>query len=483
MSLTRTTSRADAAAQAEGAELAVHLVTFGCQMNKYDSLLVEGRFRKAGYRITGAMDEADVVLFNTCSVREHAEERVYSWLGELKREKQRRPDLTIGVLGCLAQRAQEEVFQRAGHVDLVVGTRRFHHLPQLVQDVRAKRERAGSAPRGKAERLLAVEMDDDVEVPRAGEPYTGGLNGYLAVMRGCDLNCTYCIVPKTRGRVMSRPIAALADEARWMVDQGAKVVTLLGQTVNSYGEDLPVPAEGAALGTGRKGRPSLADLIRELQEVDGLERIRLITLHPAYVTTALAEALRDCDKADRFLPLPAQAGSDDVLRAMKRGYTTDLYRRRVDLLREIVPDVELGSDWIVGFPGESDADFEASERFLSEIGFAQNYVFKYDPRPETVAHDLTDDVPVEVKKERNRRLLAAAEKAQLLRMQTQVGREQDVFVEQVSERFPGWVQARSKHNLPVSFEAPAESVGGWLRVRPTEATPFGLSALRVDESR
>ncbi|MEO0652051.1 MAG: tRNA (N6-isopentenyl adenosine(37)-C2)-methylthiotransferase MiaB [Planctomycetota bacterium] len=474
MTLTRFQSRPADSDQRRSDGLAVHLVTFGCQMNKYDSLLAEGRFREAGHRITDKLEDADVVLFNTCSVREHAEERVYSWLGELKRAKRERPELILGVLGCLAQRAQEEVFERAGHVDLVVGTRRFHHLPRLVEELRARRADP-EVWRPADQRVLDVEMDDAVAVERQGEAYTGGLEGFLAVMRGCDLNCTYCIVPKTRGRVMSRPIQALVDEARWMVEQGAKVVTLLGQTVNSYGEDLPEPGPDEPQGSGRKGRPALADLLRALNEVEGLERIRMITLHPAYVTKALAEAIRDCAKVDRFLPLPAQAGSDDVLRAMKRGYTTDLYRKRLAMLREIVPDIELGSDWIVGFPGESEADFEQSLAFLDEVGFSQNYIFKYDPRPETVAHGIADDVDTPTKKARNQRLLAQAEQTQFRRMQAWVGREVDVFVEQVHDRHPGLLKGRTFHGLPVAFEGAEELVGTSVRVRVGESTPFGLT--------
>ena len=386
----------------------VHLVTFGCQMNKYDSLLVEGRFKKAGYGTTEALDDADVVLFNTCSVRDHAEERTWSWVGELKRAKRERPDLVIGIMGCMAQRVEQEVFKRAGHVDLVAGTRQFHLLPDMVREVRERRARPDEF-RARDMRLLATDMSEDVEVDREGEEYTGGLHGYLAVMRGCDLNCTYCIVPTTRGRVRSRPITALVDEARWMVDQGARVVTLLGQTVNSYGEDFPAPAEGEPRMRGRQGRPAMADLLYALQEIDDLDRIRLVTLHPSYVTPEFARAIRDCDKVDRYLPLPAQAGSDAVLKRMKRGYTLDLYRRRAEMLRSEVPDIELGSDWIVGFCGETDADFEGSVRFLEEQEFLVNYIFKYDPRPGTSADDrLADDVAEEVKKERNRALLEAA---------------------------------------------------------------------------
>ena len=459
---------------------AVHVVTFGCQMNKYDSLLVEGRFVAGGYRLTERPEEADVLLFNTCSVREHAEERVWSWLGELKRAKDTRPELVIGVLGCMAQRVEDAIFARAGHVDVVCGTREIHRLPELVDEVRARRA-APDRSSGRAARLLATDMASEVRVDRRGEAYAGGLCGYLAVMRGCDLNCTFCIVPTVRGRVQSRPIAELVDEARWMVAGGARAITLLGQTVDAYGEDLP-PRTGARPGRGRQGRPSLADLLRALQEIDGLVRIRLITLHPAYVTAELAAALRDCPKVDRFLPLPAQSGSDDVLRRMKRGYTTDLYRRRVGVLREAVPDLELGSDWIVGFPGESEEDYERSESFLGEIGFAQSYVFKYDPRPGTKAFELTDDVSAAVKKERNNRLLACAERVALGRMRRWIGATTEAFLEEPSARHPGFLKGRTLHNLPVSVPGEAHELGTLARVTIAEATAFGLGAARSTAS-
>jgi len=459
----------------------VHVVTFGCQMNKYDSSLAEGRFLARGYATTPAMEEADVILFNTCSVREHAEERTYSWLGEIKRAKLARPELVIGVMGCMAQRVEEEVFRRAGHVDLVVGTREFQRLPELVQEVRERRadpECSGAAER----RILATDGGVEVEVDRSGETYTGGRHAYLAVMRGCDLNCTYCIVPTTRGRVRSRPIESLVAEARWLVEQGVQVITLLGQTVNSYGEDFDPPGPGEESYLGRQGRPSLADLLRALQEIEGLVRIRLITLHPAYLTRALAEALRDCDKVDRFLPLPAQAGSDDVLRAMKRGYTLDLYRERIAMLREVVPDVELGSDWIVGFPGESDTDFVGSEAFLEEVGFVVNYVFKYDPRPTTrAAERMPDDVSTEVKKERNRRLLDLSARVALRRTSAYVGRRVRVFLEEVSDRNPGVLQGRTTTGLPLRLAGPEELLGELVEADVREATAYGLTGELVPD--
>lgn len=450
------------------------MVTFGCQMNKYDSLMVEGRFRDAGFSITESQEDADVILFNTCSVRDHAEERTLSWLGELKRAKETRPELVIGVMGCMAQRREDDVFRRAGHVDIVCGTRRFPHLPAMVNEVRERRAE-GLNPR--SSRLLDVETIGDWTLDRSDETYTGGLVGHLAVMRGCDLSCTYCIVPTTRGRVQSRPMDELVAEARWMVAGGAKVICLLGQTVNSYGEDLEAPAADEPQHRGRKGRPSLADLLYEMQGIEGLERIRLITLHPSYVTPSFAQAIADNDKVDRFLPLPAQAGSDDVLRRMKRGYTTDLYRKRAQILRDAVPDIELGSDWIVGFPGETDEDFEASLAFLAEIGFSQNYIFKYDPRPGTVAEAGEDDIPTEVKKERNQRLLAAAKDAGLRRHERMLGKRVRVFVEKQSDRDPELLVGRTEHYMPISFEGPASLIGTTVEVDVQQASPFNLAGV------
>jgi len=457
----------------------VHVVTFGCQMNKYDSLLAEGQFRRAGWQVAGTIEEADVVLFNTCSVRDHAEERAYSWMGELKRVKAARPELVIGVMGCMAQRVGEEIFARAGQVDVVAGTRQYHRMPELVEHVRAAR----ALPRGRKDagaRILALEMDDPVAVDRAGEPYSGEPCAWLTVMRGCDLNCAFCIVPTVRGRVLSRPIDDVEREARWLVEHGARAITLLGQTVNSYGEDCPAPGPGEPALRGRNGRPGLADLIYRLQAIDGLLRIRLVTLHPSYTTPALARALRECDKAERFLPLPAQSGSDRVLRAMRRGYTTDLYRRRVDLLREEVPDLELGSDWIVGFPGETEEDFVASEAFLAEQGFAVNYVFKYDPRPGTrAAEDEADSVPEPTKKERNQRLLRRSEDVALARLSRHVGAVRRVFVEGVSDRAPGGLVGRTIHGLVASFRGGPELVGREVDVAIEGATAYGLSGSRV----
>lgn len=474
MSTTRVLSTDSAPASGE-ARVApkLHVVTFGCQMNKYDSLLAEGRFRREGWALTSSMEEADLVLFNTCSVREHAEDRTWSWVGELKSVKQRRPELVVGVMGCMAQRVGEEIFARAGHVDIVAGTRQFARLPRLVDEVR----RAQASGERRKARVLALEMDDALALDRGDEPWDGELHAYLTVMRGCDLNCTYCIVPSVRGRVLSYPIEHLVREARGSVAKGVRVITLLGQTVNSYGEDFSPPAAGESLLRGRQGRPSLADLLHALQEIEGLARIRLITLHPSYVTPALAQSIAECSKVERFLPLPAQSGADRILRAMKRGYNVELYRKRTEMLRERVPDIELGSDWIVGFPGETDAEHDESERFLSEQGFAVNYIFKYSPRPGTAAEALVDDVPEEEKKRRNQRLLELGAQTGLARNSAHVGQVRRTLVEQLGEKRDGELVGRTIHGLSVSFAGARELLGRELDVKIEGASAYGLSGV------
>ncbi|MAF64720.1 MAG: tRNA (N6-isopentenyl adenosine(37)-C2)-methylthiotransferase MiaB [Planctomycetes bacterium] len=472
MSITRFQSAAAESPSPDAPRL--HVVTFGCQMNKYDSLLVEARFKSRGWVTTDALGEADVVLFNTCSVRDHAEERAWSWLGELKHAKHERPELVIGVMGCMAQRVEEEVFRRAGHVDIVCGTRRFADMVDLVDEVRERRRDPGRQA-ARASRILATGTDSSTALGRGGLPYTGGRHGWLAVMRGCDLRCTFCVVPGTRGRVRSKPIDEVEAEARAMIAGGAGVITLLGQTINSYGEDLAAPGAGEPRARGRQGRAGLADVLYRLQDLDGLARLRLVTLHPAYLTRELAQAVRDCDKVERFLPLPVQSGSDRVLKAMRRGYTVDLYRRRLEMLREIAEDVELSSDWIVGFPGEEESDFQASLDLLDEVGFASSYVFKYDPRPGTSAEERrADSVPLEVKKERNARLLEQAEAASLRRMRRYLDREVEVFVEEVSERDPGLLRGRSAQGLPVSLRGGEDLLGQLHSVTVRQASPWGV---------
>jgi tRNA-2-methylthio-N6-dimethylallyladenosine synthase len=459
----------------------VHLVTFGCQMNKYDSELLAGRLSKKGYTPTAVPDDADVVALNTCSVRGGAEDRVYGRLGELKRLKRKNPNLVIAVLGCQAQREGAELLRRVPHVDLVVGTREFPRLPELVDRVRA-----GERP------ILAIDENIDVRVER-NERTERSPSAYVAVMRGCDLNCTFCVVPKTRGRVRSRDVADVVDEVRWLVADGVREVILLGQTVNSYGYDLASPTEAEAMGYRRvlaEGGspvpqyqysaehqdstvsldaptiPRLAELLRRLGGLPGLDRIRLVTNHVAYLDDALIAALAEVETCMPFLPIPAQHGSDRVLREMRRGYTTDLYRRRIEKLRSRIPGIELSSDWIVGFPGETDEDFEKSCAFLREMQFAQNFIFKYSPRPETAAFERSL-VPEELVSARHARLSQIADEVQRARWGRYVGAVRPVLTERAAET-PGHSIGRTPENLEVVF--------------PTSAAPGEIVDVRVERA-
>ena len=396
-----------------------NLRVFGCQMNSYDGELIRGAFSRAGYREELNPEAADVVLFHTCSVREHAEERVHSLLGALKRTKRERPHVVLGVVGCMADRESEELFEREPHVDLVCGSRHFPKLPKLVEKVIS----------GEGRVLLVGDSDFAVDAPvrdLAGHP--GGFSSQVAIMRGCDLNCSFCIVPSVRGRVESRPIKDILDECRRLVERGTTEISLLGHTIDSYGVDLS--SSGSI--------PQLARLLDELAEVEGLRRIRLITLHPAYCNDELVEALARSPQFMRFLPIPLQSGSDSVLKRMKRGYTLDLYRKRIQKLREKMPDLELVSDWIVGFPGETERDFEASVDAMKEFGFLHSYVFQYSPRPGTPSTQLEDDVPAQEKGRRNRLLLDLQAEIARERTSSQVGKAGSLMLDLRPEKNPGY---------------------------------------------
>jgi len=401
-----------------------NLRVFGCQMNVYDGELIRASFLQRGWVDSDDPTTADVVLFHTCSVREQAEERVHGLLGELRRRKKANHKVVIGVVGCMADREGRELFDREPHVDIVCGSRHFPELADMVERVV-----------GGEERICELgESPNKVDEPQrnlAGFP--GGYQAHVAVMRGCDMNCTYCIVPSVRGRVESRPAAEIVEEIARLVEHGVTEVHLLGQTIDSYGRDLP-----------RATRPDLALLLDELESLEKLKRIRLVTLHPSYVDQRLADAMARSSKFMRLLPVPMQSGSDRVLKEMKRGYNTDLYRQRIGILRTAMPDLELVSDWIVGFPGETDADFEESVVAMEEHNFLQSYVFQYSPRPGTVAFDMEDDVAKEVKAARNHRLLDLQRSIARQRSPRLVGTTTSVMLESRSERNVGHWLGRTR---------------------------------------
>ena len=428
----------------------VFIHAFGCQMNKLDAELVLSALRRAGYEQTRQPADADVILFNTCSVREHAEQRVYSNVGKLKHLKRRKPRVVIGILGCMAQKDQGKIFERLPHVDLVCGTREFPHIVELIEETR----RVGG-------HVLACAEHEQIGVERDVACRPNRFHAYVSIMRGCDKFCSYCIVPYVRGREISRPPEEIVIEVKGLVDDGCREITLLGQNVTSYGKSFR-----------RKG--ALADLLAQLDPIAGLSRLRFVTSNPRDTTREILEAMRDLPSVCEHLHVPAQSGSDRILSAMKRGYTAQQYRDLVAQARELVPGIALASDFIVGFPGETEADFEETAVLMREIRFQQSFVFKYSPRPGTPAVRLEDDVPWAAKKRRNVALLAIQEAINREENPKFIGKEVEALVEGPSKRNPKRLTGRLRTNHIVVFEGPPEVAGKVVAIRITSSTPLTL---------
>jgi tRNA-2-methylthio-N6-dimethylallyladenosine synthase len=402
----------------------LYIETVGCQMNMLDSELVVAALRRHGYELTADVHEADTVLLNTCSVREHAEHKIYSQLGRLKFSKRRRPSQVIGVLGCMAQKDQELIFQRAPHVDLVVGTGQLSEVPRLIEEARrgSRRALAVSLSRKEGTRSEVSESFQSYDPLREPAMRPSPYQAFVRIMIGCDKFCTYCVVPMTRGPEQSRPPALIAAEVRVLAEQGVKEVTLLGQTVNSY----------KATENGRLYR--LSDLLALIHDTPGIDRIKFVTNYPRDMTDDLLFAVRDLPKVCRYLHVPAQSGSNDVLKVMKRGYTVEQYFEMHDRIREVMPDCAVSSDFIVGHPGETETEFEKSIDLVRRCRFKNSFIFKYSPRPGTKAFEhYADDVPEEVKRRRNNVLLAVQNEISEEDNAGFIGREVEVLAEGLSK--------------------------------------------------
>lgn len=398
----------------------LYIETVGCQMNLLDSELVVASLRKEGYELTSATDDADTILFNTCSVRQHAEDKIYSALGRLKDAKTKNPDKVIGVMGCMAQKDQKLIFQRAPYVDIVVGPGQLYQVPELVREARGKNEQRLEVSLGRKDDKLEVikrshESFDPLRDPTMRPtPY----QAYVRIVIGCDKFCTYCIVPSVRGPEQSRPPSQILAEARQLADEGCLEITLLGQTVNSYRHTED----------GKTWR--LSDLLGALHEIQGIQRIKFVTNYPKDMTDDLLTAVRDLPKACKYLHVPAQHGSDEQLRRMKRGYTVGEYREMLTRAYEWIPGVAVSSDFIVGFCGETDQDFQQTMDLVEESRFKNSFIFKYSERPGTKGADMfEDDIPDEVKRRRNNELLALQNRISEEDNQPFLGRAVEVLVE------------------------------------------------------
>ena len=430
--------------------------TYGCQMNVYDSERMAEALSGQGYQQTDTAEEADMILLNTCHIREKAAEKVYSELGRLKPLKADKPDLKIGVAGCVAQAEGEEIMRRQPAVDLVVGPQTYHRLPAMEARLREG---------GKA---LDTDFpaEDKFEEMKARPKAARGPSAFLTVQEGCDKFCAFCVVPYTRGAEVSRPVSRVLDEARDLVERGVREITLLGQNVNAY---HGVDASGA--------ERSLADLIWALNDIDGLERIRFTTSHPNDMRDDLIEAHRDCAKLMPYLHLPVQSGSDKILKRMNRSHTAESYLRVIEKLRAARPDILLSGDFIVGFPEETEADFQATLDLIKEVNYGYAYSFKYSTRPGTPAAERPQVDRAEAD-DRLQRIQTLITEQQQAIQQSMVGRDLSVLIEK-SGRFDGQMVGKSEYLHAVHIDACEARVGDILPVRIVEAKKNSLAAVAL----
>jgi len=421
--------------------------TYGCQMNEYDSSRMADMMKEAyGLRLVGEPADADVILMNTCSVREKAEDKVYSELGRYKKLKDKRPDMIIGVGGCVGQQEGERIQKRAPYVDIVFGPQTYHRLPDMVKQIR--RERVN---------ITEIDMPEIEKFDHLPKPESHGVSGCVTIMEGCDKFCTFCVVPYTRGPELSRPVADVLEECRQLLAAGVIEISLLGQNVNGY------------RGTSNDGEEwDFTMLLYAVAELEGLKRLRFSTSHPMEMTSELCVAFGEIPQLMPYLHLPVQSGADALLKAMHRGHDRDHYFRLIEELRQHCPDLSLSSDFIVGYPGETDADFEQTLDLVRRVGYDSAYCFKYSPRPGTPAGKSEDDVPLAVKDRRLQQLLTLMREQTRNAMQAQLGKMVQVLVEKNS-REAGDMQGRTADFKIVHFKGNPRQVGQILPLRITEA--------------
>jgi len=459
--------------------LRVHIKSFGCQMNKLDTVLVTSALEEAGFSLTQSVKEADVVLINTCSVREHAEQRVLSHLGHLKHIKESRPDLVVGVIGCMAQRLGDKLLEHEA-VNLVCGPAEIPQIKQLITEA-LKEKKKSLAITEKIRRKASEQQSQALEEFESAYGIEGEsipAQAFVRVMRGCNNFCSYCVVPYVRGPEISRPPEAIIQQIKKLADHGVKQVTLLGQTVNSYKY--------------KKGEKtwSLADLLDTAGNIEGVEWLRFVTSYPSEeFFDEIMQVMAGSPKVCEYLHMPAQSGSDKILHAMNRNYTAAWYLELLDRARAIVPDISIACDFIVGFPGETDEDFQATVDFVKKAGYKNAFIFKYSPRPGTASDKkLQDTVAAEVKQRRNVELLAVQEKISDELSRDFLGKQVKVLVEGLSKKphlnstegggNPQLV-ARTATDYIVVFNGPVSLAGRFSDVKITKTSPLTLFGRRV----
>lgn len=439
----------------------LYIQTYGCQMNEYDSAKMRDVLKAShGLEMTNDPEQADVLLLNTCSIREKAQEKVFSQLGRWKPLKERRPGVVIGVGGCVASQEGEALQKRAPYVDLVFGPQTLHRLPELLNE--ARRRRAA---------VMDISFPEIEKFDHLPEPRAEGPKAYVSVMEGCSKYCTFCVVPYTRGEEVSRPLDDVIAEIEALAEQGVREVNLLGQNVNAYRG----PMEDGDVA-------DFALLLYYVAAVEGIERIRYTTSHPVEFSDDLIEVYGEIPQLVDHLHLPVQSGSNRILSLMKRGHTREEYVEKIQRLRAVRPAISLSSDFIIGFPGETDEDFEQTLDLIKTLGFDHSYSFIYSPRPGTPAAEMEDTVPLEIKKARLARLQALIDGMAAEISRNMINTVQTVLVEGVSKKNPRQVCGRTENNRAVNFIAPPQLIGHFVDVAITESLPNSLRGRLLDSS-
>ncbi|MCE5285874.1 MAG: tRNA (N6-isopentenyl adenosine(37)-C2)-methylthiotransferase MiaB [Pelosinus sp.] len=433
------------------------MVTYGCQMNENDSERLAGQLKQVNYTYTDKTDEADLILINTCCVRESAEKKIYGKIGELKRLKAVKPELIIGIVGCMAQKDREKIIKKAPHVDLVMGTNNLHKLVEVITEVANSKEH-----------VVAVWEQSEESAGESPVSHKGKVAAYVPIMYGCNNFCTYCIVPYVRGRERSRQVSEIVREITALGQEGFKDITLLGQNVNSYGKDH------------QAGTTDFAGLLKAVDKIDTIERIRYMTSHPRDMNKDVIEAIAGSQKICEHFHLPIQAGSDILLKRMNRGYTTEYYRELIKSVRTLVPNASITTDLIVGFPGETDELFQETLAFIKEIQFDAAYTFLYSQRSGTPAATMPEQVPLPIKKARLKELMDAQNEISLALNKKLEGQTLEVLVEGDSKNDAAKFMGRTRTNKLVLWEKTGkESVGDLVNIKITHAQTWLLKGQAI----
>lgn len=445
-----------------------HIHTFGCQMNVHDSEKMSGIFSESGLQQADEIKDAGVVVLNTCSIREKAEQKFYSELGRLKALKKNNPALKIAVAGCIAQQEGKKLFKRFPYVDFVFGPNNIDSLPEWIKTSNVERRASDDKQPSTYDdrRSMALHNNPDYHTKILPAKREGRVKAWVSIMYGCDNFCAYCVVPYTRGRERSRPVKDIFEEVRSLSQRGYKEVTLLGQNVNSYGKNIDESIDF----------PSLLEV---LHEIDGIERIRFVTSHPRDLSEKLIHAMRDLPKLCEHLHVPIQSASDKILYLMNRGYIWEEYRGKIEMLRHAVPDIAITTDIITGFPGETDEDFEMTMNALSEIQYDGIFAFKYSRRPDTRAVDLPHHVDEQTKSQRLSRILAVQESITFHKNKTLENKELEILGEGVSETDPDKLTGRTRTNKIVNFCGSENDIGELIKIKILEAKMHSLFGERV----